>query len=296
MKSYFAKLAARAAHANVPVTSKLTAKKSPEPIDESPASAFQSISPQATDRIRSADEAPRSTSRLTPLRAESINVVPPKSEEAPTEFTGHRSTVPRPEPQPSDFPSEPDAELRLAPPSTDIEGRHGRTPDERLDQTPTSGDPIYSLTSLSPDSEIRSPERMGKSDLTDASLTNDRLAQIQREQSVLLRKADEFMERVFVRSKEASDREIESDDEIEEPSPPQTRVVEPSQLRPLTRDVPPPEQIDERPGLVIGNLTVEVMPAPSPAPVTPLQRVVVVRGSRQRAVLPSSRRFGLGQF
>ena len=85
--------------------------------------------------------------------------------------------------------------------------------------------------------------------------------------------------------------------EQSEPAPQIVTAREsPSRLQPAAKPRQPPEPPPEQPSLVIGKLTVEVVPPPSP--VTPRREVVVVRaGSNSRpASIHSSQRFGLGQF
>ena len=296
MKSYFAKLAARATLANVPVSSPINAKKMPEPFEESSASTIPSTSFQAPGRIRSADETPRSSPSPRRVQTEKINTQSQTLETRLPEITEHRPASPFSDSRRTDTLTERDAERKLVPASTETDGRPVLKHDNVPARLPTAPQPISTVAASPVQIEKRGPDGADDSDFAETLIANEQLAEIQREQSVLLHKADEFMERVFVRSKESTDREIETDELRNEPATRRSTVDESTRLQPRPRAAPPTEQVDERPGLVIGKLIVEVTPPP-PAPVVPQQKIVVVRGNRSvRTVLPSSRRFGLGQF
>jgi hypothetical protein len=122
-----------------------------------------------------------------------------------------------------------------------------------------------------------------------------RLAEIQSEHSLLLRRADAFMDQLFHRNSRPAS-ENDSSTELKMTS---GQVSEPGQtqrLQPPLANTQTFEQESDQPSLVIGNLMIEVVP-PVPAPAAPRPPLVVVRGSgRGRNGVPSSRRFGLGQF
>jgi hypothetical protein len=117
------------------------------------------------------------------------------------------------------------------------------------------------------------------------------------EQSSLLRKADDFMQRLteHLRAPQSASEEI-----VEAGSQSQATIA-PRQdaaprLLPARSGEPIPERESARPSLVIGKLTVEILP-PAPPSIAPLQQVVVVRDvQRGGSGIHSSRRFGLGQF
>jgi hypothetical protein len=125
---------------------------------------------------------------------------------------------------------------------------------------------------------------------------------LEREQRLLLRKADTFMQRLLDRAPRPAtpDHDVASPPE---PAAPIQRRIEPQtpiRLQPVERARRMPEGRGERPAeppsLVIGTLTVEVV-SPAPAAPAPRQPIVVVRAARAgRTGLSSSRRFGLGQF
>jgi|SRR5215213_1151845 len=116
------------------------------------------------------------------------------------------------------------------------------------------------------------------------------------EQIFSLKRADEFMNALFARR--TAPPAIESNQEKQQPAP-APRIVtareSTSRLQPAAQPRQPPEPPPEQPSLVIGKLTVEVVPSPA---VTPRREVVVVRaGSNSRpGPIHSSQRFGLGQF
>lgn len=128
---------------------------------------------------------------------------------------------------------------------------------------------------------------------------DERLAEIEREQGILLRKSDAFM-RSLLGPREAPTKRHDVESEESEPrvSSRREESEQPKQSR-LQPSPPAPRERepDDHPSLVIGSLTVEVVP-PAPAPpVTPRREVVIVRGAPTvRSAVPSSRRFGLGQF
>ena len=171
---------------------------------------------------------------------------------------------------------------------------------------PVSGDPAsnaMSLSRLQAPAEAPALSTTNKSDEGSTLRSGDtdhseaRLAEIQNEHSLLLRKADAFMEQLFHRrSRSASVAEIDSSTELKTMS---RQVIEPDQnprLQPRPVNTRTFEQEADQPSLVIGNLTIEVT-TPAPAPAAPRPPLVVVRGSgRSRNGVPSSRRFGLGQF
>ena len=124
----------------------------------------------------------------------------------------------------------------------------------------------------------------------------ERLTALEHKQDILLRKADAFMGSLLERRKLASS-EAESVPENVPTSPNILRPDHAEQIRPQPAALPTRLQDDaDRPSLVIGKLTVEIVP-PTPAPPARPQPVVVVNGARGRKnTFPASRRFGLGQF
>jgi len=120
----------------------------------------------------------------------------------------------------------------------------------------------------------------------------------EREQSVLLQKADAFMAALLDRRTEESGTRDQNEHITERP--PRHEIVRepaPARLQPAHVAARPTESADASPSLVIGKLTVEVLP-PAPPPIAPSRQVIVVRGDRNARThaIRSSQRFGLGQF
>lgn len=138
--------------------------------------------------------------------------------------------------------------------------------------------------------------RVERPDIAERSIST-----IQREEIQLLRKADTFMQSILERRTTVVEEHHEERDrlrEIERETLVERRVVEsPAELlAPATRLAPRATQGEaEAPPLIIGKLTVEVVPPP-PAAAPPPRTVIIAAAPRGRYVLPSSRRFGLGQF
>jgi len=116
-----------------------------------------------------------------------------------------------------------------------------------------------------------------------------------------MKKADEFMSQLILPSPRPRAQEGERPPEVERrEAPPGANVSKdaPTQPRPLSPEphaFRQPRSEPDRPSLTIGQLTVEVTPPPSP-PVAQGGRSprAPIRGTQN--TLPTSRRFGLGQF
>jgi hypothetical protein len=296
MKSYFAKLAARATLANVPVSSGAAAPKVSDPFEDT------SLSQSPTPKLGAA--------KPNPLVGESLESAPqsplPRTERVRTQSEKVTSTSDQLSNElttlsPKDPPVTPALERpdksHLEPAATERRTQLDRqdlelTPQERLTHLIPQPEP-----SPVPQSTRASEEKEDSNARTTAQ-TDRRLTEIESEQLVLLRKADAFMERLFERREPAvTSQEIESDEERQTTrSKREVPIDQPSRLQPMPSAPRVPEPAEEPASLVIGKLTVEVVP-PSPAPVARPPQVVVVRGTRSgRTGLPSSQRFGLGQF
>jgi hypothetical protein len=117
------------------------------------------------------------------------------------------------------------------------------------------------------------------------------------EQSILLSKADDFMRRLTEhwRAPETASRDGFEGGSERIPTTAPHRDESP-RLHPTRAGEQVAERESPRPSLVIGKLTVEVLP-PAPPSTASGQKVVVVRGARRGGSnILSSRRFGLGQF
>ena len=293
MKSYFAKLAARATLANAPPPPSTT-KPAPDPFENvsalDPPTSTQSISVSSRpiDRLLETDRSEPSeinnTSRSDTTGAD-VRI------ESGTLRPNPTSSVPRADyvQSVSDNTAEAEAHRNKSerPPQVLRPEPEGRTAFE-----PTQEESI-----LRPRAASVVPAEVRKSDTTDELISVERLENIQSEQAALLRKADAFMNVLFDRGPDAKTTEANRDQERPAPVVKREIVREPSsRLQPVAKPHQLPELPAEQPSLVIGKLTVEVMPAPPP--VARPRQVIVVRGgeSSRRSSIHSSQRFGLGQF
>ena len=297
MKSYFAKLAARATLANVPVSSGVSAPKISDPFEagslsQDPAPPLAAVNPNPPFGQSFENSRQSPMHRTERVRAESEKV-------APTADLSKQPTTLSPKTQPVPPAREGSDETRTEPaiPATENRMHSDR---QNLELTPP----------VSPTHLIPQPERSRIEPLARASEENEdmnerttvrtdrRLSGIESEQLVLLRKADAFMERLFER-REPSDahQDVDSDEERQlTRSKREIPLDQPTRLQPMPSAPRGPEPAEEPASLVIGKLTVEVV-EPAPQPVAPSPRIVVVRGTRNgRTGVPSSQRFGLGQF
>ena len=293
MKSYFAKLAARATLANAPVSSPATTTNLQDPFDDT-APAFSTSSPQpVVPESRAADR-----------RVETSSVQVPPMKENDTSQVG---TV--------------TSDLRFeATTQTQSAVVQEQTPEKSEFRIPGESDPLSQRDRQETRSEVRTAVEKSKHVLEPMVVPRERQSPVspetnetnaksesevdgqsaedEREQSVLLQKADAFMKALFERrSEERPDRE--SAHETKEPAALEGTVRDHAvaRLEPAQVAARPTESSDESPSLVIGKLTVEVMP-PAPPPIAPARQVIVVRGDRnaRSRSIGSSQRFGLGQF
>ena len=269
MKSYFAKLAARATLANAPISHAEPVRKT-DPFEET---TLIQPSPLAPARpVLSTEDPDRSVTSQT-------------SPPAPLSLPG-----------PSDTRDARTLKLRETLPPRPLVPSIERETATDLPQPVTA--PRESVTQLIPEARPPLAPLPAAGDDQNTQQSNDAsedFAELQREQSLLLRKADDFMTRILRHRAEPVHRN-EHDTEL--PPPPAKR--EPELERPARLVLAPLRPVvepdSEPPALLIGTLTVEVMP-PQPQPAASPSQVVVVRETRSpRTAVPSSRRFGLGQF
>jgi hypothetical protein len=281
MKSYFAKLADRATLANVPAVS-THASRVPDPFEET--APAQTSLPAPTDK----PNVPTVREPLVPV-VESQLVQPANPQ------------VETPQPDPVDLPSEistlqprprEEREIveRIHVEEPVVESSKAVTTKPKEDAEPPQLVPNQ-ITSFNPQ-----PRSSTKNEDADSENKDDSVVDLQREQALLLRKADLFMSSLFEAQRESqstTEREVDEQPEIQiarserEPA----KRLEPAP-RVQTAVTPEPDG----PSLVIGTLTVEVT-SPTPTPVQAQPQRVIVRGSRGRGVgTRSSQRFGLGQF
>lgn len=297
MKSYFAKLADRATLANVPAASPVSAARAGDPFDEPPLAEPHTTS---VDKPSLPAQVPgRRVSEAKPPKTASDSLRPP---EIPSEVTGTQppltatTLLPADQTQQSaieprsgerdrsdDFTESKVTALEPGKPEANLETAVEKKP------APPAQPPLAQAKSVD--------DRATTAPTDEAPLSENRLAQLEREQATLLHKADVFMDHILERRKAAQTKPAAD-------PPPGSRETTPAHPQPQTTSVLQPtpqplpriEQDSERPSLVIGKLTVEVTP-PAPAPVPAPAPIVVVRGAGSRGSgVPSGRRFGLNQF
>ena len=290
MKSYFAKLAARATLPNAP----------PAPSRAIPMNdPFENVStagiPPAPENV-SSSEGPKTQSSesrrpQSTVNTEEIVLSRRRDRELTLESESYAQSATR---------RPPDVEL-----DHDVTERSRET--ERADhETPKQS----TVLKLEPTQSAR-PQVKQEDDLASAAsaiaadvrepvtshATEQKDKETNAEQTLSLKKADEFMNALFAR-RTAPQAPVSNEEKQQPAQEPQivTARESPGRLQPAAKPRRPPEPPPEQPSLVIGKLTVEVVPPPSP--VTPRREVVVVRtGSNSRpASIHSSQRFGLGQF
>jgi len=284
MKSYFAKLAARATLTNETATAAVNATKLADPFEQTslpqpPLSPPVQLSP-GSEKVR-----PRSEVSTTP---------------APEPLDHATTLLPKP---PSAFSSAertPNSQFDIPRSKAADAGRQTEQTERQTTEPGTRGETPLPLTppvALSPPHLPTTSGEAGKSPFTESERTEDQIAEMKREQVVLLRKADAFMERLLDRRLQStSNAETDASDTAQSKLKPKAVPDQTPRLLPVQAAPRQFEPESDQPSLVIGKLTVEVVP-PAQEPATPRQQVVVVRGTRGgRNGIPSSRRFGLAQF
>jgi len=292
MKSYFAKLAARATIANIPVAPSRF-PGSPDPF-EAVAPEFGSSPPTIPQASSVRDDAREHNARQPVLKTESpsrgdiVRTNPGRSDD--------RDTTLQPAPRLQQPTEDAPTTIEIPPPR---EAVSPASEDHRLHREQESTQPVRSenmITTLSPP---KLSLDLPKSEVTREPGTDEQIDEIQREQSMLLRKADAFMSALLERRSETANPSIgrQADLEIPPSKAEPSHAEIPTRLQPPSPGVRARDDRDDQPSLVIGKLTVEVMPPPAP-PVAPSGQVVIVREGRsvRGAARNSIQRFGLGQF
>ena len=292
MKSYFAKLAARATLANAPPPPSIT-KPAPDPFEN--VSTPDTPSPTVSLNSRPVDRS------LETDRSEPSGKI---NNTSPSNLTGVDMGIESETRRPPLTPPVARADYVQSVSDNSAEAEERRNKSET--QSPSlrrefpekiAFEPAHEESTLKPRVASVVPTEEKKSDTTGELSTVERLEEIQSEQAALLRKADAFMNVLFDRGPDAKTTEANRDQERSVPVVKREVVRETSsRLQPVAKPHQLPESPAEQPSLVIGKLTVEVMP--TPPPVSQPRRVVVVRGgeSSRRSSIHSSQRFGLGQF
>jgi hypothetical protein len=288
MKSYFAKLAARATLTNVTATAAVNATDVADPFEQTSLSQPLSATAEALKSDRSGNEPEK-------VHQQSEVFTTP----APDSWNHATTLLPK-------LPSALSLAERTSNSLSDIPRSKTagveRQTEQTERQTTESGSRGEALPQLTPSVAISLPhspmtsDEAGNPPVNETDDNQAQLADLQREQTMLLRKADVFMERLFDRRSQSEVKE-EIDSRNESRSTVRTNA-EPDQVPRLQPSPPAPREPepDDRPSLVIGSLTVEVVPQ-APPPVTPEREVVIVQAARNvGSPVPSSRRFGLAQF
>ncbi len=287
MKSYFAKLAARATLANAPAPKSVNARRAHDPFEAtvtSPDTTHHSTvwpTSPSSDRLPAERNAvSESSSKTTELRPQTESTVTP---------TPKSSTIVAP---PSTEPEQPitratkESEL---PPRDLFETRKVTHVEPQQISPEAHTSPRLVPTTPSKETEVSQSSH-------DDEMT-DRLVNIESEQAVLLRKADSFIASLFERrSSKREQAESEEDHSQQHATKSERPIQTATRLQPPTPQARVSEPTDEAPSLVIGKLSVEIVPAPTPV-VTPQRQVVVIGGGRRtRAGVPSAHRFGFSRF
>lgn len=286
MKSYFAKLADRATHATLQVLSGVHSGKAPDPFED----AAPPQRPLPSADFAESERMTRKQDGFAPGRL--FPTVPAESDLLPSPVSNgppmHRIPGSEQGAQEQIAPAPPQVTRREA---TKRQANTTAAESSAPAQPPESG--TARGTSARPDEETRRREGKKPSD-------DEQTAEGEDERSFLLHQADDFMRRLIERSHApktgSEDADAGGSDSVAAATPHPLRHEESPQLQPARSAERISERESARPSLVIGKLMVEVMP-PAPPPTAPVQRVVVVRGTRREGgTLYSSRRFGLGQF
>ena len=303
MKSYLAKLADRATQANVQVPSSMHSRKVFDPFEDTspPQSPLPSTEFTKSERMTREHDgfAPSQLSQTVQAESNLAHFQPlekPHPEDMERSARSLSSPVSHVPPSQRMLDNEPGAQERISLTAPQVTRQEGTNR-----QANTSRD-----ESLEPDQAPKSatvPETLKRSDEATKRLqgenpfNDEQLAQMEGEQSILLSKADDFMRRLtehWRSPKTASEDNVEPGSESMPMTTP--HQDESPRLQPTRSVERIPERESARPSLVIGKLTVEVLP-PTPPSTAPVQQVVVVRGARWGGSnIHSSRRFGLGQF
>jgi hypothetical protein len=293
MKSYFAKLAARATLANVPVSSPATTTNLQDPFDDT-ATVSSTSSPQnALPESRAADRHVETSSvQLPPMKENDTSQVGTVTSDLRFEATTQTQSavVQEPTPKKSGFPIPGESD-------SFSQRDHQETRSEVRSAVEKSKHVLESTMVPRETQSPVSPEKRETSAKSESEV-DARSAEDEGEQSILLQKADAFMKALFERrSEERPDREAAHDTREPAALEGTFRDQAVARLEPAPVAARPTESSDESPSLVIGKLTVEVMP-PAPPPIAPARQVIVVRGDRngRSRSIGSSQRFGLGQF
>lgn len=273
MKRYLARLAERAVLAAPPVT--------PAAVDAGAvADPFETVAPL--------EQSPPSAPRAQ--ETQSAPLTPPPAAQPPMQTAA-------PQPAPDEHSPAPKLETVVR---EQIVERTVRAPAPPVPEPP----PAPAQTRTAEESPFLQPpvppvlERVVVEPALEAKRNDEkRIVEERREQQQLLRKADAFMGQLLDRRPPAPPPPASPAERAPAMLEPPIEREPAPRLQPAQPRPPVQESAPEPPSLVIGRLTVEVVPS-APAPAPPRAPIVVVRATRGagRPSFPSSRRFGIGQF
>ena len=291
MKNYFARLAARAA----PIR---TTPPRQDPAGTGAADPFEVVA-----TVAPSPAAPLSAPLFSPNATKPSPKAPPEADVAEAIAPVPAPPIPAVARPASAVPAAPiRAPAHRGPGKVTVTGRG-------LANRPAAGQPSPPLSSPASAAQLKpqpssAPEFPAAGPLPQEEATSPKDPQPEKlERAKLMRRADAFMSQLISTSPPARLEPVEDPasrhaGKATQPYP-HSPATEPAQGRPLRPESPaanPAHREPERPSLTIGRLTVEVMPPPAPA-AAKRERVVVRTPARGAAAnLPSSRRFGLGQF
>ena len=289
MKSYFAKLAARATLANVPAPSPATTANPHDPFADSSTIIEPSSRTAIARETLESDRVGTTSASVSPMN--DTHTSQPEIVKSDVRF------------EPNALPASSEHELTIEPKSVSktfekpvAAAQHDREQarsENSISNTTMEHVLQPPLVPAGTQTSTNDARRESSQPEINAPLVED-----DREQAVLLQKADAFMAALLDRRAEESSTR-DQNQQITEPPQKQEIVREPApaRLQPAPVAARPIESADESPSLVIGKLTVEVLPPPPP-PIAPSRQVIVVRGDRNARThaIRSSQRFGLGQF
>lgn len=296
MKSYFAKLAARATLANAPASPRTSSASLSDPFEESATQPIVSDVTGTAHHPLHRSPQPPAARVITESQTEVSKPAKPRADERELRTNETRQTPTPPDtvvtksiaPRPSDVPP------AFEPPETRKRSQDDSPAQARFEVDTTQ--PALQPAKSTSDAVLIGPKE--KETRPSASETNERLDEVEKGQATLLQKADAFMAELTVRRRAPPPREEpETHEERQIESVKLNRSHEaPVRLEPVARPARLPEPVDNEPSVVIGNLSVEILP--SPPPPSPPQQVVVRRsgGVRPRSGAPSSQRFGFTRF
>jgi hypothetical protein len=290
MKSYFAKLADRVTHVNAPAPSAVYAPRMSDPFEDS---SLQKAQPLLMEKSARSIFTPEPDLELSAPERDS------KTERTGSMVETHQRTISE---QPTETPTLKTKSLQESLVNdriTEVEPLASKS----LIAPPVETDPeletakVEQLTPReSPESRVFSSKEQTSNETVTKQSADERISEIEREQSVLLRKADAFMSRLLDIQRPAAENENKVTSETPRSEIRSVESQQVNRLEPAQRLPPPTPHESDGPSLIIGRLTIEVTPPSSPTPPPQPQRIIV-RGSRGReSGMTSSRRFGLGQF